>query len=129
MISSAPVAASTNHGEQYGSSDAMGKVIAFISTAKLAAADGLTIAEFSELTVALLRVAVATIDSLNASGQEKKAWVLESVAALFDAVADKMVPAVAWPIWIIVKPAMRSLVLLAASGAIEAILPLLRGGR
>lgn len=129
MISSAPVAASANYGEQYGSSDAMGKVIAFISTAKLAAADGLTIAEFSELTVALLRVAVATIDSLNASGQEKKAWVLESVAALFDAVADKMVPAVAWPIWIIVKPAMRSLVLLAASGAIEAILPLLRGGR
>ncbi len=129
MISSSPVAASAAHGEQHGSADTMGKVIAFISAAKVAAADGLTVSEFSELTVALLRVAVSTIDSLNASGAQKKEWVLESVAALFDAVADKMVPLVAWPVWIIVRPAARSLVLLMAAGAIEAILPLLRAGR
>lgn len=127
MISSVAIAASRNYGQNYGDADAMGKVIAFVTTAKVAAADGLTVAEFSELTVALLRVAVSTVDSLDAAGDKKKEWVLESVSALFDAVADKMIPTLAWPVWIILKPAARSLVLLAASGAIEAILPLLRG--
>jgi hypothetical protein len=48
------------------------------------------------------------------------------VGLLFDAVADKAVPTLAWPVWLIVRPTIRQLVLLAAAGAIESLLPLVR---
>jgi hypothetical protein len=41
-------------------------------------------------------------------------------------VADKAVPTLAWPVWLIVRPTIRQLVLLAAAGAIESLLPLVR---
>jgi len=102
------------------------KVRAFISIAKVKAADGLTVAEFGELAVALLRVAIAAADAIPVDGAERKAFVLNAVGLLFDEVADKCVPFMAWPIWLIVRPAVRSLVLLAAAGAIESLLPLVR---
>ena len=101
-------------------------VKAYIETAKSAAADGITWAEFGELLVGLLRLSVRLADLLSVSGPEKKAIVLEAVAALFDAVADKAVPVILWPIWIAARPAVRSLVLSLAAGAIEQILPLVR---
>jgi hypothetical protein len=52
--------------------------------------------------------------------------VLEAVAALFDQLADKAVPVVVWPVWILARPAIRALVLAIASGAIEIVLPLTR---
>lgn len=120
MIHDAPVFAAS------GLPDVAAKVRAFIATAKSAAAGGLTVAEFGELTVALLRVAMAAVDSLPDDGAAKKAWVLEAVGLLFDEVADKCVPTLAYPVWLVVRPAVRSLVLMAASGAIESMLPLVR---
>lgn len=122
MISSAPVAAATNLD-----ANLMDKIRAFISTAKSASADGLTWAEFGDLMLALLRLVVPTLDTFRSvSGPEKKAFALEAVGMLFDAVADKAVPVAVWPIWLIVRPAVRSLVIAMASGAVEQLLPLLR---
>lgn len=120
MISSAPIAASQ---DLLSVAD---KIRAFISKAKEKAAGGLTVSEFAELTVALLRVVMASVDSLPDDGEQKKRWVIEAVAMLFDALADKLVPTMAWPIWLVVRGSVRSLVLMAASGAIESMLPLIR---
>ncbi len=60
------------------------------------------------------------------TGEQKKALALEAVGDLFDAVADRAVPPIAWPVWIVARPAVRSLVLALASGAIEQLLPLVR---
>jgi hypothetical protein len=99
---------------------------AYIVTAKLAAKDGLTWAEFGELLMGLLRLAIDTVDVLNAPGADKKAAVMEAAAALFDAVADKAVPLVAYPFWLAIRSPTRALVLAIASGAIEQLLPLVR---
>lgn len=108
----------------------LNKIVAFTETAKSAAADGLTWAEFGELMLGLLRLVVTFLDTVSTlSGSEKKAIALDAVAGLFDAVADKAVPAVAWPIWILARPAVRALVLAIAAGAIEQILPLVRSSR
>ena len=121
MISTAPSVAT------YSIRNVLDKAAAFVSTAKSAAADGLTWSEFGELLVALLRVLVEAFDSVSGmTGPEKKAAVLDAAAMLFDAVADKCVPLAAWPIWILVRPAVRSLVLALASGAIAPILQLSR---
>lgn len=101
-------------------------VTAYIETAKSAAADGLTWNEFGELLVSLLRLAVRLADLIQLSGPEKKALVLEAAAALFDAVADKCVPAYLWPIWILSRGSVRAIVLALASGAVESLLPLVR---
>lgn len=101
-------------------------VKAYIETAKSAAADGLTWNEFGELLVSLLRLAVRLADLLQLSGPEKKAIVLEAVAALFDALADRCVPVLLWPVWLAARGPVRALVLALASGAVESILPLVR---
>lgn len=120
MISTAPLTATKDLGT------VAEKVRAFVTIAKAKAADGLTVSEFAELVTALLRVVVAAVDSLPDTNDEKKAWCLDAVAMLFDAVADKCVPTLAWPIWLVVRGSVRSLVLMAAAGAIESILPLVR---
>lgn len=120
MISTAPVQA-TQDLSVLGD-----KISAFIAIAQLKARNGLTLSEFGELVVALLRVVMSTVDSLPAEGAEKKQWALDAVAALFDSLADGCVPVLAWPIWILVKPAARSILLLVISGAIESLLPLVR---
>lgn len=120
MIADAPLAAS----ERFVSLSQAVK--AYIVTAQVAARDGLTWAEFGELLVGLLRLAVRLAEVLDLAGAEKKALVLEAAAALFDTVADKAVPTVLWPLWIVARPSVRSLVLALASGAVEQILPLVR---
>lgn len=120
MVSESPVRATEN---LYTLAQ---KVAAFIAMSRAQALDGLTFSEFCELAVALLRIAVETVDTINAPGVQKKEMVLDAVGMLFDAVADKCVPTLAWPVWVLVKPAVRQIVLLAASGAIESLLPLVR---
>jgi len=120
MISTAPVQA-TQDLSVLGD-----KVSAFIAIAQLKARNGITLSEFGELVVALLRVVMSTVDSLPAEGSEKKQWALDAVAALFDSLADGCIPILAWPVWILVKPAARSILLLVISGAIESLLPLVR---
>ena len=65
MISTAPVQA-TQDLSVLGD-----KVSAFIAIAQLKARNGLTLSEFGELVVALLRVVMSTVDSLPAEGSEK----------------------------------------------------------
>jgi len=121
MIADAPMAA----GQQF--TDVVNAAKAYIATAKVAAADGLTWVEFGELLVGLLRLAMQTVDVLNVPGEQKKAVVIEAAAALFDALADKAIPTMLWPFWVLARPSVRSLVLALASGAVEQILPMLRG--
>jgi hypothetical protein len=52
--------------------------------------------------------------------------VADVSSSLFDQLADKAVPVVVWPVWILARPAIRALVLAIASGAIEIVLPLTR---
>lgn len=120
MISSAPAHAASNVAE------VAEKISAFIAVARVKARDGLTVAEFGELAVALMRIVIAAVDVLAIDGSRRKEVVLEAVAALFDAVADRAVPTLAWPVWLIARPTVRQLVLLAAAGAVESLLPLVR---
>lgn len=99
----------------------------FLADARTKAAGGLTVAEFGSLVVELLRLAVGGLDTINTlDGPAKKAWAIQSVAVLFDAVADSCVPLPAKPVWWIVRPGIRSLVLAAAGGALEQVLKLTR---
>jgi len=101
-------------------------VKAYITTARLVASDGLTWIEFGDLLMGLLRLAITGVELLELPGADKKAIVMEAVAALFDQVADYAVPTLLLPVWLVARPAVRSLVLSLASGAIEQLLPLLR---
>ena len=120
MISTAPITAANNL------LNIREKILAFIATAKEHAHDGLTLSEFAELAVALMRLVMAAVDGLPDSGAAKKQWVLDAVGMLFDEVAGLSVPMPLWPAWVIVKPAVRQLLLLAVSGALESMLPLVR---
>lgn len=102
------------------------RVKAFIIDAQDRAADGLSVSDFAELVVELLRLVIATLDTIPADNAAKKAWAVSAVAMLFDELADKAVPVVAWPVWMIVRPAVRQLVLLAAGGLVEGLLPIVR---
>jgi hypothetical protein len=102
-------------------------VLAFIASARLKAQGGLTVSEFGSLTVEVIRLAVAGLDTINTlDGPAKKQWALACVGNLFDAVADACVPALAWPVWFILRPAVKTLVIAAAGGALEQILALTR---
>jgi hypothetical protein len=121
-IADAPVAVAENLD-----GGLLAKIKAFVETAKSAAADGLTWAEFGDLMLALLRLVIAGLDVANVlTGAAKKDLALMAVASLFDAVADKAVPTVLWPVWMLARPAVRALVLALASGAVEQVLPLVR---
>lgn len=103
------------------------RAAAFMAAAESAAADDLTWREFGELLIGLLRTLVAAFDDVvGMDGAAKKALVMEAAGQLFDIVADRCVPLIGWPIWALCRPAIRSLVLALASGAVEQILPLVR---
>ena len=119
-ISAAPIRA----GSQF--TDVVQGVKAYITTARLVASDGITWIEFGDLMVGLLRLAITGAELLQLPGVEKKAIVMEAVAALFDSVADYAVPTLLLPVWLAARPAVRALVLSLASGAIEQLLPMLR---
>jgi hypothetical protein len=102
------------------------KVKAYVAVARLKAADGLSIAELSELIVSAMRMAIAALDSIPVDGVERKAIVIAFVGDIFDEFADRVVPLPAWPVWIIAKPTVRIIALAIAAGATEALLPLVR---
>jgi hypothetical protein len=103
------------------------KVEAYLEVAKQRASDGISLSEFSELTLSGLRVGIAAIDTLQVAGSEKKKIVVDIAGTIFDSLADLCIPAVARPVWWLVRPAARSLVLSLAAGAVESLLPLVRG--
>ena len=102
---------------------------AYVLTARLAAADGITWAEFGELLTGLLRVLTQMADLLTLPGPEKKLIVLSAAGKLFDAVADKCVSPWLWAFWLVVRPSVRTLVLAMAAGSIEQILSLVRSAQ
>ena len=106
--------------------DVLAAARAYVLTARLAAADGITWAEFGELLTGLLRVLTQTAELLTLPGEEKKALVITAAASLFDATADKCVSPWLWAFWLVIRPSVRSLVLAIAAGSMEQILPLVR---
>jgi hypothetical protein len=120
MISSAPILAANDL------LTLAEKVRAFVNVAKVKAINGITLAEFGELLMALMKIAIDAADSIPVDGAERKEFVINAVGLLFDGLADKAIPSLAWPVWIILKPAARQLLLLIAGGAIESLLPLVR---
>jgi len=110
-----------------GQANVIDKVATFVAAAKAATVDGLTWVEFGQLMLALLHLTVESLDAVTGmTGAEKKAMALDGVARLFDALADRAVPFAAWPVWIVVRPSVRALVLAIASGAVEHLLPMIR---
>lgn len=104
------------------------QIAAFLTTVKVRAADGITVADLAQTVVDGLRLSIKLLDLVTGmTGEEKKAEALKLAAFLFDAYADLCVPLLARPVWWIVKPAVRLLVMQVASGAIEALLPMVRG--
>jgi hypothetical protein len=100
----------------------------FVRQARIAAADGLTWVEVGQLILALVKLLVEAYEGVrDMTGEQKKKAVLDAVAELFDAVADRAVPTIAKPLWYVARPAVRSLVLSIADGAVEVVLPLVRG--
>lgn len=120
MIAEASIRAATRF------TDVVAAARAYVLTARLAAADGITWAEFGELLTGLLAVLTSAAEILNAPGEEKKAIVIAAAASLFDAVADKAINPWGWAFWLLIRPSVRSLVLAIAAGSLEQILPLVR---
>jgi hypothetical protein len=103
------------------------RINAFFVSAREQARDGLTWQEFGRLLVQLLYMAVDGLDAVSTlTGQQKREVAMAAAAVLFDTLADKAVPVAAWPAWMILRPATRVLVLSLASGAVEALLLILR---
>jgi hypothetical protein len=102
------------------------EVAAFIAAAKERAKDGISVADVGALVVSLLRLSVAGLDSIPLEGAAKKEWALEAVGLLFDSVAGFAVPAYLYPVWVLIRPAVRQLVIAAAGGALESLLPIVR---
>ena len=124
MITSHPIAAAA---QPAGLID---KVAEYIASAKSAAADGLTWGEFGELLLALVKLVVSFLDDISTmSGAEKKAVALDAVGRLFDSVADYAVPVALYPLWLLARPAVRSLVVALAGGVLEQLLPIVRVAR
>ncbi|MBU6221769.1 MAG: hypothetical protein KGR24_03380 [Planctomycetes bacterium] len=100
---------------------------AFLALAREQARDGLTWGEFGRLLVELLRLTVAGLDAVTGmTGPAKKAAAVGLAATLFDSLADRCVPLVAYPVWLLIRTPVRMIVLALAGGAVEALLPLTR---
>lgn len=100
---------------------------AFVLLAVEQSRDGLTWGEFGRLLVELLRLAVAGLDAVTGmDGPSKKLAAVGLAATLFDSLADKCVPLVAYPVWLLIRTPVRMIVLALAGGAVEAILPMIR---
>jgi hypothetical protein len=105
------------------------KVKAYVSHAKTLAKDGISVGDFAELATSLLRLVVDALDSIPSDGVQKKAWAVAAVASLFDAVADKCVPIYCLPFWVVSRSTVRAIVLLAAGGVVESLLPIVRASK
>ena len=102
------------------------ELVRFVADAKAKASGGITVAEFGQLVVELLRIAVTGLEAVPVDGPAKKAWALGVVGLLFDSVAGYAVPIWLQPVWLLARPAVRAIVLAAAGGALEQILAMTR---
>lgn len=103
------------------------QVTAFLADAREKAKDGLTWAEFGRLFVSLLYLVVSGLESIGTlTGPQKRDVAIAAAAALFDTFANLCVPVAAWPAWLLIRPAVRLLLLSMAAGAVEALLKISR---
>jgi hypothetical protein len=102
---------------------------AYLEKCKQEAAGGLTVAELGDLLTGAVALGVQLAEALGNPGPEKKAIVLAAVGSVFDALADLAVPFYLQPIWLLIKPAARAIMLAIVSGAIERFIPLVRAAK
>jgi len=102
------------------------KISVYIEQARVRAADGLSVADLTTLTVDALRLAIGLLDHMDMEGTNKKVEAVRVVTYFFDMFSDACVPVVARPLWWLVKPAIRALVVSCAGGLVEALLPEVR---
>lgn len=107
--------------------DLPAKVRAFVDAARASGQGGYTVAEVAELLAELLRLTVAALEAIPADKPAKLQFAVDAVLMLFDAIADKAVPLVAWPAWIVLRPAVRHLVQLGTAGLVRVLLRMERG--
>lgn len=113
---------------EYGLDEAAAsvKLSKFLRDTESRFSDGITLSDFGQTFFDGLRLAVSGVDAIPVDGSERKILVLSWSAAFFDLIAPKLIPSIGWPLWLIVRPAVRSAFVSFASGAIEALLPLVR---
>ena len=99
------------------------QVEAFIARARMLADGGLTLAEIGQLFVAFLTLVVDAADDFqDASGEEKKATVLDAAGYLFDVLAPAFpLPWFVAPFRSFIRKPTRAIALAIADGVIEAI--------
>ena len=105
------------------------KLSEFMEEAKRRAVDGVSTADVTALTLDAMRIAMTMLDGMVMDGKGKKAEVLRVAEYFFDSFADLCVPTIAKPLWWLMRPAVKALVMQLASGAVEALLPIVRGDR
>lgn len=100
---------------------------AFLALAREQSHDGLTWGEFGRLLVELLRLIVFGLDTVTGmTGPQKKTAAVNFAASLFDSLADRCVPLIAYPMWLLIRSPVRMIVLALAGGAVEALIPIAR---
>jgi len=102
--------------------DARSQLEQFQVKALARATGGLELFDLGEIFTGLLQRLVETATGFDNAGIDKKTWVLDQVAAMF----DQLAPAIPLPVWLspfrsFITPVLKRLVLSIASGAIEAI--------
>jgi hypothetical protein len=108
-------------------SDLESQVRAFIASAKDQARGGLTVAEFVDLAQRLLRLVVYGLEQVQAPGADKRAWALDCVGMLFDAVVASLLPIWMVPVWPLIRGSVRQIVVTAAGVVLDRLtLPLVR---
>lgn len=110
-------------------SEILTQIEEFLTVTRARVKDGITVADLSQITLGGMRLVIGLLDQVSMPGADKKAEVLKLVAYLFDNFADSCVPFLSQPVWWMVKPVVRSLVLSIASGAVEFLLPVVRASR
>ena len=99
----------------------------FVAAARDQARGGLTVAEFVDLAQRLLKLVISGLEQINAPGADKKAWALDCVGMLFDAVASSLVPVWLLPVWPLIRGSVRQIVVTAAGVVLDRLaLPLVR---
>ncbi len=102
------------------------RVHVYINEFRTRVGDGLTLSELCEITLGGMRLAIAFADELDVGHEEKKNIVSKLAVSLFDEFGYLVLPLPLKPLWWIIKPTLRSLVMALAGGAVETLLPLVR---
>jgi hypothetical protein len=102
------------------------KTSEFLAEVQAKSADGLTVGELAGILFSAARLGITSVDKLKVPGTTKKEWVIDVVALTFVQLADKLVPALLWPIWALAKPLTVHLLRQVTGGVIEVLLPLVR---